>query len=54
VLRLSDRLAPAENAYKPASDVLNVTIAGLQAGVPLQSTVIECAVNEAPAQAKVS
>jgi AcrR family transcriptional regulator len=54
VMRLSDRLAPAENADKLASDVLNVMIAGLQAGVPLQSTVIECAVDEAPSQATVS
>ena len=47
VMRLSDRLAPAENADDLlAADVLNVTIAGLQAGVPLQSTVIECAVDE--------
>jgi AcrR family transcriptional regulator len=50
VMRLSDRLAPAENADDLAADVLNVTIAGLQAGVPLQSTVTECAVDEAPPQ----
>jgi len=53
VMRLSDRLAPAENADDLASDVLNVTIAGLQAGVRLQSTVIECAPDEASARAKV-
>jgi AcrR family transcriptional regulator len=50
VMRLSDRLAPAENADDLAADVLNVTIAGLQAGVPLQSTGTECAVDEAPPQ----
>jgi AcrR family transcriptional regulator len=53
VMRLSDRLAPAENADDLASDVLNVTIAGLQAGVRLQSTVIECAADETSSQAKV-
>ena len=50
VMRLSDRLAPAENADDLAADVLNVTIAGLQAGVPLQSTVTGCAIDEAPPQ----
>jgi AcrR family transcriptional regulator len=50
VMRLSDRLAPAENADGLAADVLNVTIAGLQAGVPLQSTVTECAADEVPLQ----
>jgi hypothetical protein len=50
VMRLSDRLAPAEDADGLAADVLNVTIAGLQAGVPLQSTVTECAADEAPPQ----
>jgi AcrR family transcriptional regulator len=53
VMRLSDRLAPAENADDLASDVLNVTIAGLQAGVRLQSTVIECAADETSSPAKV-
>jgi AcrR family transcriptional regulator len=54
VMRLSDRLAPAENADDLASDVLNVTLAGLRAGVQLRSTVTEYAVDEAPAQARVS
>src|ERR1700720_27259 len=53
VMRLSDRLAPAENADALASDVLNVTIAGLQTGIALQSTVMTCSVVEAPSQAKV-
>ncbi len=53
VMRLSDRLAPAENADDLASDVLNVTIAGLQAGVRLQSTGIECAADETSSPAKV-
>lgn len=38
LLRLSDRLAPGENADDLARDVLNVAIAGLQSGVTLQST----------------
>src|ERR1044071_5520120 len=37
VLRLSERLAPGEDADPLASDVLNLTIAGLQSGVALQS-----------------
>ena len=37
VMRLSDRLAPEENAEDLARDVLDVTIAGLQAGLPLRS-----------------
>ena len=37
VLRLSDRLAPGENADHLAADMLNVTFAGLQSGVALQS-----------------
>src|SRR5262245_32264824 len=35
---LSDRLAPGENADTLAADILNVTMAGLQSGVHLQST----------------
>jgi AcrR family transcriptional regulator len=38
VLRLSDRLAPGEDADLLAADVLNLTVAGLQSGVVLQST----------------
>jgi AcrR family transcriptional regulator len=38
VLRLSDRLAPSEDADALADDVLNVTLAGLQSGVALSST----------------
>jgi AcrR family transcriptional regulator len=36
VLRLSDRLAPGEDADKIAANVLDVTIAGLRSGVALQ------------------
>ena len=54
-MRLSDRLRRAENADELARDVLNLMLAGLQAGIPLQSTVVECAIDEAaPSQAKVS
>ena len=37
VMRLSDRLGPSENADDLANDVLNITIAGLQSGIPLRS-----------------
>jgi AcrR family transcriptional regulator len=37
VMRLSERLGPSENADDLAKDVLDVTIAGLQSGVPLRS-----------------
>ena len=37
VMRLSERLAPGENADLLAADVLNVTLAGLRTGVALQS-----------------
>jgi len=49
VLRLSDRLSPGENADLLASDVLNLTLAGLRAGVPLQSTgLVECPIESEP------
>ncbi len=38
VMRLSERLVPGENADELASDVLNVTLAGLQSGLALRST----------------
>ena len=38
VLRLSDRLAPGENADQLAEDMLNLTCAGLQSGIALQSS----------------
>jgi len=54
-MRLADRLTRAENADELARDVLNVMLAGLQAGIPLQSTVVDCAIDEvAPSQARVS
>ncbi len=44
VMRLSDRLGPAENADNLARDVLNVTLAGLQTGVALRSMSDPCPV----------
>ena len=38
VLRLTDRLGPQEDADRLAADVLNLTLAGLRANVPLQSS----------------
>jgi AcrR family transcriptional regulator len=38
VLQLSDRLGPGEDADLLAADVLNLTLAGLRAGVALQSS----------------
>jgi AcrR family transcriptional regulator len=37
VLRLGERLAPDENPDLLAADVLNLTVAGLRAGIPLAS-----------------
>jgi AcrR family transcriptional regulator len=48
VMRLSDRLAPGEDADLLARDVLDVTIAGLQAGLPLRSTSVRCALDDSP------
>src|SRR5215203_3321625 len=42
VLRLSDRLAPGEDADVLARDVLDVTLAGLQAAPPLRSSSASC------------
>ena len=42
VMRLSDRLGPTENADDLASDVIDLTIAGLQAGPPLRSRSAIC------------
>jgi AcrR family transcriptional regulator len=47
VMRLSDRLGPKENADDLAIDVLNVTLAGLQAGVGLASKADGCVLEQA-------
>lgn len=46
VLRMSDRLAPGEDADALARDVLDVTLAGLQSGPPLRSPSVRCALDE--------
>ena len=46
VMRLSDRLGPTENADDLATDVLNLTIAGLQAGVALCSQIEWCPLDD--------
>lgn len=45
VMRLSERLGPGENADDLAKDVLDITIAGLQTGVPLRSLSGLCVVD---------
>jgi AcrR family transcriptional regulator len=54
VLRLSDRLAPGENADDLATDVLNVTLAGLRAGVVLQSKTADFSVDTEVRDAQAS
>jgi AcrR family transcriptional regulator len=54
VMRLSDRLAETENADVLARDVLEVMLRGLQSGVPLQSTIVDCPLDETPADVKAS
>jgi AcrR family transcriptional regulator len=56
VLRNSERLGPGENADLLASDVLDATLAGLRAGVVLQSpaTTLECPAAESVADAQAS
>jgi AcrR family transcriptional regulator len=55
VMRLSERLAPGENADHLAADVLNVTLAGLRSGVTLQSTGNpECPLEQPVADAQAS
>jgi AcrR family transcriptional regulator len=46
VLRLSDRLAPGEDADALARDVLDVTLAGLQAAPHLRSSSASCDLGE--------
>ena len=46
VMRLSDRLTHGEDAEALAHDVLDVTIAGLQTGLPLRSSSASCVLDE--------
>ena len=56
VLRNSERLGPAEDADLLAGDVLDATLAGLRAGVILQSpaTSLDCPATESVADVKAS
>jgi AcrR family transcriptional regulator len=55
VMRLSDRLQPGENADDLATDVLNVTLAGLRSGVTLTSkSSVDCPLEQLPADVKAS
>jgi AcrR family transcriptional regulator len=55
VMRLSDRLQPGENADDLATDILNVTLAGLRSGVTLKSrSSVDCPLEAQPADVKVS
>ena len=54
VLRLSERMAPGENADHLASDVLNLTLAGLKSGLVLQSRSADCAMEQPVADAQAS
>src|SRR5262249_52495607 len=55
-LSLSERLAPGGDAELVASDVLDATIAGLRAGVPLKSegSAVECPTGESIDAARAS
>jgi AcrR family transcriptional regulator len=53
VMRLSQRLAPGEDADLIAADILDVTLAGLQTPVVLRSSPFTCAVEGAPEPAAV-
>lgn len=48
VMRLSDRLTNGEDAEALAHDLLDLTIAGLQAGVPIRSSSVACLLEELP------
>ena len=54
VLRLSERLAPGENADHLASDVINLTLAGLKSAVALQSRGVECPLDQPVIDAQAS
>ena len=56
MMKLSDRLGPGENADTLARDVLAVTLRGLQASGPLESTFVDvdCLPAESPAAEKAS
>ena len=49
VMRMSERLAPGENAQALAEDLVDVTIAGLQSGLTLRFHTVDCPLDEAAA-----
>ena len=49
VMRLSDRLAPGENADALARDVIEVMVAGLRSGVALNAPTFYCPLDAPPA-----
>jgi AcrR family transcriptional regulator len=51
VLSLSERLAPEENPDRLAADILDLTLAGLRSGVPLQSSPIDDCLTDTPSLA---
>jgi len=55
VLKMSDRLAPGEDADLIASDVLDVVFAGLKSGVALRSKpVVDCPLDESSLEQEAS
>lgn len=50
VLRLADRLAPGDDAYATARNVLDTTIAGLRSGVAVRRTHPDCPLDEPTAR----
>jgi len=54
VMSLSERLAPGENVDHLAADVLDVTLAGLRAGIGFRTTSAGCLVLEAIPNAQAS
>jgi AcrR family transcriptional regulator len=54
VMALSERLAPGESADDLASDVLNLTLAGLKSGLVLKSRGLDCPLEEPVADAQAS
>jgi AcrR family transcriptional regulator len=54
VMRLSDRLAPGEDADRIAANVLDVTLAGLKSGIVLQPITGLCPLEESASKEKAS
>ena len=55
VLRMSDRLAPGEDADRLAADMLDVVFAGLKSGIVLQSKgIVDCPIDESSIRQQAS